>query len=399
MKILPVAIAIALSVSTGLRSAVAAPPAPGASISFKKTQLDTKFRGEGVAIGDYNHDGKPDIASGSVWYSAPDWQMHLIEAEAKEYDPLKYSNCFNAFSDDLNHDGWADVIEVSYPFKETFWYENPQTAAGPWKRHVCVPVTNNESPNYLDVDGDGKRELIFAFEPGRKIGFAKPAVDPSAPWNIFAVSTENAPNTDKYSHGLGVGDIDKDGHNDILVPQGWWKSPADPTQVPWTFHPADLGDKVTTSDRAAQMQVYDFDGDGDNDVLSSAAHLLGIWWHEQTPEGFKIHEISKAFSQTHSLELADINGDGLPDFVTGKRFWAHGPKGDINPGDPAVLYWFELERKDGKVNWIPHQIDHDSGVGTQIEVTDINGDGLLDVAVANKKGVFCFLQTRTPVSQ
>ncbi len=39
------------------------------------------------------------------------------------------------------------------------------------------------------------------------------------------------------------------------------------------------------------MYVYDFDGDGDNDVLSRSAHQVGIWWHEQTPDGWKTHEI------------------------------------------------------------------------------------------------------------
>ena len=40
----------------------------GDKISFKKTVLDTTFRSEGVAVGDFNKDGKNDIAAGSVWY-------------------------------------------------------------------------------------------------------------------------------------------------------------------------------------------------------------------------------------------------------------------------------------------------------------------------------------------
>ncbi len=142
------------------------------------------------------------------------------------------------------------------------------------------------------------------------------------------------------------------------------------------------------------MYVYDFDGDGDADVLTSAAHNIGIWWYEQTKEGWTQHEIDNSFSQSHALCLADINRDGLPDFVTGKRWWAHGPGGDPNPGDPAVVVWFELSRKDGKPQWKAHRIDDDSGVGTQFEVADVDRDGLLDVVTVNKKGARWFQQQK-----
>ncbi|HEY5312394.1 MAG TPA: VCBS repeat-containing protein [Pirellulales bacterium] len=364
-----------------------AAPAAG-KITFKKRQLDAKFRSEGVAVGDFNHDGRLDIAANTVYYAAPNWEMHLVQEEARSYDPHKYSGSFCNFTDDLNADGWADLLVVDFPGKETWWFENPQTAAGPWKRHMCVPVTNNESPTYLDVDCDGRRELVFALEPGKLMATAKPASDPRAPWKITHISAPDSPGTDRYSHGLGVGDINGDGHSDVLIAQGWWQQPASPAELPWKFHPSALGEKC------AQMYVYDFDGDGDNDVLSSSAHAIGIWWHEQTPDGWKTHEIDHSFSQSHALCLADINGDGLPDFVTGKRWWAHGPKGDVNPDQPAVMCWFELKREAGQPKWTKHQFDHDSGVGTQFEVVDVNADGLLDVVTSNKKGVYYFEQER-----
>jgi hypothetical protein len=104
----------------------------------------------------------------------------------------------------------------------------------------------------------------------------------------------------------------------------------------------------------------------------------------------------KLVSQTHALHCVDINGDGLKDLVTGKRWWAHGPKGDADPNAPAKLYWFEARKNsDGLIRFVPHEIDNDSGIGTQFVVTDINGDKLLDVVTANKKGVFVFEQVRS----
>ena len=358
----------------------------GSSISFKRTQLDTKFRSEGVAVGDFNHDGKMDISAGSVYYAAPDWKMVPVLEQPQQFDPHNYSDSFCNFADDINGDGRTDLIVVGFPGKETLWFEQPAVPGTPWERHVCTPITNNESPSFLDVDDDGQRDLLLGYDPGQYLGYAKPAA--KGLWKLAAVSAENAPGTNRFSHGIGAGDVNGDQHTDVLVKEGWWEAPASPSQSTWEFHPAGFGEDC------AQMYVYDFDGDGDSDVLSSSAHRIGIWWHEQLPDGWKTHTISKDISQTHSLNLVDINGDNLPDIVTGKRWWAHGPTGDVNPDAPAVVYWFELQREGGKPKWIPHQIDDDSGVGTQFEVADVNGDGLLDVVTANKKGAHYFEQVR-----
>lgn len=389
---------LAAAIGVCFVSSATAAEKSAAKIEFQRVKIDPAFRSEGVAVGDFNKDGKLDIAAGSVYYAAPDWKMNAILEKPLEYNPLNYSVSFCNWAEDINGDGWTDLMVVDFPGKQTWWYENPQTAGGPWKQHTCVEVTNNESPTFLDLDGDGRRELIFGTSPDpkqfdgpqRTMAIARPKAD--GLWPIQSISKPAAPSTQRYSHGLGVGDVNKDGLNDILVPQGWWQNPGkddsgNPKVGEWAFHEVNYGQPC------AHMYVYDFDGDGDNDVLSSSAHKFGIWWHEQSPDGWKTHEIDKSFSETHSVCLADMNGDGLMDFVTGKRWWSHANR---EPGAdmPAVVCWFELQRKEGKPVWTRHQVDHDSGIGTQFEVADLNADGLLDIISSNKKGTQCFLQVR-----
>ena len=367
-----------------------------AAIRFERTRLDGKFRSEGVSVADFNNDGKRDIAAGYVWYEAPDWNMHSMLETAPEYQPKGYANSFVNFAEDLNGDGWIDNLVGDFPGTPIWWMQNPGKAGGIWKKNMVTPVANNESPQYLDIDGDGTLEWVIGVSPDpeqpdgpdRYMAFLKPKSDPFAAWTIHRVSSNGAPGTKKYDHGLGIGDVNSDGRSDIIVTAGWWEAPENRTTGEWTFHSAPFGEP------ASQMYVYDFDDDGDNDVLSCSAHRFGIWWHEQTkPNEWSTHEIDSSFSQTHGVCFADINSDGLPDFVTGKRWWAHG--GNDPGGDqPAVFYWFEFTRRDGKPEWIPHLFDRDSGPGTQFEVIDVDGDGLLDVVASNKKGVHYFRQIR-----
>jgi putative membrane-bound dehydrogenase-like protein len=375
----------------------------GAKISFRKTQLDNVFRSEGVGIADLDNDGDMDIAGGSQIYlqdsqGQQKWTPQAVVVPAKEFDPKGYSDSFMNYADDLNGDGRLDLVVVDFPGKQTWWFENPgkePEASAPgvagWTRHEMIPVTNNESPQYLDLNGDGVRELVAGFENGL-MGISVRQSHPSAPWKMIAIGAPGTPDIQRFYHGLGIGDVDQDGRADVVVPAGWWKAPEEMTSAPWTFNEAKFGGGCS------QMYVFDFDGDGDNDVLSASPHDYGIWWHEnvaakgETP-AFKQHEIDKTFSETHAVVLADINGDGLPDFVTGKRWWSHGGHGP-GGGEPAVLHWYELKREGGTASWVKHSIDEDSGVGTAFEVADINGDGLLDFAISNKKGTFVFEQER-----
>jgi hypothetical protein len=182
-----------------------------------------------------------------------------------------------------------------------------------------------------------------------------------------------------------------DGRPDVVITKGWWECPVDPKQADWVFHPADLGADCS------QIYALDVKGKGTRDLISASAHDYGIWWHEKVTDEkgapvWKHHVIFNGFSESHGLEMTDINGDGHPDLITGKRYFAHNGK---DPGgmEPAVLYWFEFKPGETPV-WTPHLIDTNSGVGLQFVTRDINRDGLVDIIIANKKGVFFFEQKK-----
>jgi HEAT repeat protein len=355
------------------------PPTP----AFSRLKLDGAFRSEGVAVADFNRDGRLDIATGNILYSGPDWRPRPMLSSPKEYNPEGYSEEFLCFAEELDGDGWADLIVVGFPGAKTRWLRNPGRSGEPWREYTAVEKTSNESPDWIDADKDGNKELLFVSEEGT--AFARPSTDPTKPWPIRVIA---GPKDPRPGHGLGVGDINGDGRDDVVCPEGFWEAPADPASVPWVFHKAKIGFEAP-----AQMVVLDVDGDGDSDVVSSGAHRYGLWWYEQTKEGWTPHEIDHTISQLHALHLADLNRDGLPDLVTGKRFWAH-REGDDGIDDPAIVCWFELRREGGKPSWVRHDIDSDSGVGLHFQLVDLDDDGLLDIVSSNKKGVYLFRQLK-----
>ena len=286
-------------------------------------------------------------------------------------------------------DGWEDFIRIDFPGEGAYWYRNPQHRTGYWDRYMIDDNACNESPMFVDIDGDGRKDLVFGHESDQTMmWFKSPESPDDLNWKSFALSKKNASGTKRYSHGLGFGDVNLDGRKDIVTRHGWWEAPENRTDVPWAYHAADFGKPCS------QMYVYDFDKDGIQDVISASAHAYGIWWYKRgktdVDETVNRTLIDSSFSQTHAVAFADMNEDGLPDLVTGKRFFAHHGK---DPGglEPAVLKWFELgyDGRDQPV-WTIHEIDDNSGVGLQVVVEDLNGDGKLDIINSNKKGVIVF---------
>ncbi len=372
---------------TDVKKALNAVTVSGDKVRFDHVVVDREFRSEGVAVADVNRDGLNDLLVGDVWYEAPDWKVREIRKPEK-YDPAAaYSRAFACFASDVDKDGWPDLIVVGFPGAPAYWYRNPGATAEHWQEYLLATEACGETVLFADLGGEGKPVPVFAMN-GR-ITWFKPGQDKTTPWLAYPVSGM-LESFAKFGHGTGVGDVNGDGIMDLLTTGCWWEGPADRTRPDWGGHLAKLGPDC------ADMIVYDVNGDGKNDVITSSAHDYGVWWFEQSADGtaFAQHEIDKSCSETHALILSDINNDGQQDLVTGKRYFAHG---EHDPGalEPSELFWLELQRTEpGKVEYKKHLIDKDSGVGTQFNVCDFDDDGLQDIVVSNKKGVHVFLQKR-----
>ncbi|MBD3675433.1 MAG: VCBS repeat-containing protein [Planctomycetaceae bacterium] len=362
---------------------------------FDRQELTDVYYSEGINHGDLNGDGHQDIVHGPYWFAGPDFKTRHEIYEPKPQDRNRYADNFFSWVHDVNGDGKNDIFVVGFPGTPAYVYENP----GPdnldslWQKHQVFDWVSNESPWFTDLVGDNTPELVCTRD-GR-FGYATlPGNNSFDTWTFHPISKDFA--AKRFGHGLGVGDINGDGRQDIIYKDGWFEQPEDLSGDPeWKQH-------LYTFTRAggAEMYAYDVDGDGDNDVISSlAAHSFGLAWFEQIQkEGhitFEPHVImgdkpeqnpyGVLFSELHSVNLADMDGDGLKDIVTGKTYWSHHTQAPMWDAG-AVVYWFKLKRGPDGVEWVPYKADGEAGIGRQVIVGDLNQDGLPEILAGGMKG-------------
>lgn len=349
------------------------------AIHFRMEKISTETF-ESVGAFDVDGDGVKDLMSGGFWYKGPTFknrfEVRIVKRSGEYFDD------FFTISMDVNGDGRMDFLSGGWYGGTIFWYENTGKYDQLWPEHTVAVIGNLETARAYDVDGDGIPEIV-PNNPGKPFRFYQLDVDKNGKGK--GSFTEHQ----LYStqgHGLGFGDVNSDGRKDFVLADGWLEAPAQPMMQAWKWHPDfELGSA------SISIIVTDLNKDGRSDLIVGNGHGYGLDWYEQQQNSKWIkHAIDPHNSQYHTLEWADITGDGIPELLTGKRYRAHN---DNDPGsfDDYGLYFFQWDGEAFSKQMVAYgALGVGKGTGNFFAVTDLNGDGRTDWAVAGKDGLCIF---------
>ena len=351
---------------------------------------------------DIDGDGKLDVAAGRNHYIAPKWTKYSNYRDGAATNGPDVDDNYEGTMD-VNHDGRMDVISSGWMLKQgIYWYENPGKPGATWKSHAIHEAPAVEGLVIGNLSGKSDKDLLVNYygrRPGRGLIWME-HID-RAPWFKKHVL---GPEHVGVSHGNGIGDINGDGLNDVVTANGWFEAPPRPTEGEWIWH---KDYQFQNGGAGHPIVVTDADGDGLNDIIIGSAHRYGLAWYEQRVENgkraFTEHWIETEYPTFHTMLLADLDGDGKPELITGKQLFAHNG-GDVGAFEPTFLFYYTIDRGHFQRHilsynhLLPHftQKENDPppdyviGTGMKLNAEDMDGDGRLDIIVACKTGLYIF---------
>lgn len=257
---------------------------------------------------------------------------------------------------DLDEDGDTDVVSGAW------WYENPGTNDGTWQRREFGSLQNHAIVG--DLDEDGHLDVLGTEGVGSAANadfvFARGGGDGS-----FAVVDAVATTDGDFLQGACVARFEPDGRMQIALS---WHSAGrgiqlmtvsdNPSEDPWPW------EQIEEFSQDEALSCGDIDADGDEDLL------LGTRWLRNDPGGWSLQRVADVEGSPDRNRLADMNGDGRLDAVVGfeaisiegKLAWYEQPESLVEP-------------------WPERMIANDIVGPMSVGVADLDRDGDADVVV------------------
>lgn len=330
-----------------------------------------------LLVCDIDKDGLNDLVIASYtemhWYKVTRSQQTLelnrfvIDANAAADENSEFSIEAGGSFTDIDNDGDVDIIQGGHRRGAAWWWENPAPhfdEQSPWKRHQIMTQPGQCHDQIVgDFDGNGSPELVMWNNENNKLYLSQIPPNPSGPWTITTLATVPGDGPE----GLIAYDINSDGTPDIAGGNHWFfKAPG---SEPWQMCAVDAGYGSMSRIAAGRFVT----GGAVALVISSGDRLgpLNLYTPSTTTScgSWTKTTLEPSIRAAHTLQIGDINGDGLDDILTASVFERN-----------ALLFY---SKGDGTFE---RTVLSDKVTAHEGKLADIDGDGDLDVILKTLAG-------------
>jgi hypothetical protein len=274
---------------------------------------------------------------------------------------------------DMDGDGDQDVLAVEHTGEwddagapaKIYWYRNPD-----WHPTFIGEVPDAvKDLSLADFNGDGKLDLaVLTFDESTLSVFRQD--DDGSFTRVVYLHVNN------LHEGMDVGDLDGDGDPDIAATGYCFLNPGGDLGTEWPYE--SIAEKWHSQEgdwsrNATKHACADLDGDGKAEVFISHSERNGypVAWYKREEGAWKEHVICDSLSSCHTLQVYDFDLDGDLDVLAGVN--AHRALNIGKTEFPVMVYL-----NDGShMNWIPFEMG--KGGIYNGRVADFEGDGDFDV--------------------
>ena len=345
-----------------------------------------------VAIADINGDGQNDIIThswggvrdvaqsfaGVHWFRYPDWTRFTVDSSS---NTAFFGD--TVLARDVDGDGDIDIVGVKgneSTFQREVWYENTAGNGSAWTERTILDTNfsykETKSMLLADMDGDGKLDLVTRRETRLYVCYQ----DSKTSWT-------NAFQTVASRENMGLGDLDGDGRTDVILNGYWLRNDGTRNVGSWVRHNFDAewyGKSGSWDVNAVKVHGGDIDGDGRSDIVVTHSEQAGwgLYWYKLTgnftagPSAWTRRTIDADVPYAHTLQVHDLNHDGLLDIVTGTND-GEGEKGGPATGTKVKGVYAYINRNNA-ASWDEVVVSRNHWVYSAI-VGDVGSDGSEDI--------------------